>query len=159
MQLNPAPVFPQTMGAVLIPFIGSASPVMPTVEPCWDAAFTADTWTKTASWATVEHACAALLCMESAFGGIKEMSNELNNKLPGSWDPRQEARCGHPSENLEPSIWAWQTVRPRPLPLSSTPISLTTCFSVLCSALVDLTAVTSEGYSLCASLSSHTMTS
>lgn len=155
MQPNPAPLFPQTMGAVLIPFMGSASPVMPTAEPCWDAALGTDTLTKAASWATVEPLCAALLCMESAVGGIKEMSNVLNNELPGSWDPRQEAWCGHPSKTLEPSIQGWQTVQPRPLSLPSTPISLTTCFSVFCSAPVDLTAVTREGYSLCASLNTH----
>lgn len=85
--------------------MGSASPVMPSGEPCWDAALENDTSTKAASWATVGPVCSALLCMESALGGIKEMSNVLNNKLPGCWDPRQEARCGHPSKNPRAQHW------------------------------------------------------
>lgn len=135
MQPNPALLFPQTMGAVLIPFMGSASPVMPTVEACWDTALATDTLTKEASRVTVEPLCAALLCMESALGGIKEMSNVLNNKLPRSWDPRQEAWCGHPSKVLEPSILGWQTIQPLPLLLPSTPIILTPWFfcPLLCS--------------------------
>lgn len=151
MQPNPAAVFLQTMGALLIPFMGSASPVRAAVEPCWDAALLDDTLTKAASQAALEPACGALLCVQSAFGGRKEMSSVLNNELPGSRDPRQGARCGHPSQTLEPGGWARQTVWPHPPPLSPAPLAATCCFSLLHSALADLTAVTREGYSLCAS--------
>lgn len=157
MQPNPAALFPQTMGAVLIPFMGSASPVMPTAEPCWDAALATDTLTKAASRATVEPVCAALLCMESAVGGIKEMINELNNELPGSWDPRQAAWCGHPSKSLEPSIRGWQTVQPRPLSLPSTPISLIPVFPSF-ALLWWIWQLLPEKVIHSAHLSTHTMT-
>lgn len=76
------------MGALLIPFMGSASPVMPAVEPCWDAALATDTLTKAASRDAVEPLCAALLCMESAFGGNKGDEQRVKQKkLPGSRDP------------------------------------------------------------------------
>lgn len=104
--------------------MGSASPVMPSGEPCWDAALATDTLTMAASRATVGAVCSALLCMESALGGIKEMSNVLNNKLPGCWDPRQVARCGHPSKPLSLAFEAGRHWSPRPPPLPSTPISL-----------------------------------
>lgn len=91
------------------------------------------------------------------------MSNVLNNKLPGCRDPRQEARCGHPSKTLEPSIQGWQADQPTPTPSAIHPYQSYvwvgpgwSCSSVLCSALVDLTAVTGEGYSLSASLHTHT---
>lgn len=146
--------------------MGSASPVMPSGEPCWDTALATDTSTKAASRATVGAVCSALLCMESALGGggggRREMSNVLNNKMPGCWDPRQEARCGHPSKTLELSIRSWQTVQPTPTPSAIHPYQSCVwvgpgwaCSSVLCSALVDLTAVTGEGYSLSASLHTH----
>ncbi len=151
--------------------MGPASPVMPSGEPCWDAALATDTLTKAASRATVGPVCSALLCMESALGRIKEMSSVLNNKLPGCWDPRQEARCGHPSKTSEPGIRGWQTVRPMLTPSAIHPYqscvwvgSGWACSSVLCSALVDMTAVTGEGYSLSPSLHTrahthtHTMT-
>lgn len=51
-------------------------------EACWDAALATDTSTKAASWAAAGAVCSALLCVESALGGIKEMSGVLNNKLP-----------------------------------------------------------------------------
>lgn len=153
MQPNPATVLLQTMGALLIPLMGSALPVRAAVKPCWDAALLDDTWTKAASRATVQPACGALLCVQSAFAGRKEMSSVFNNELPGSRDPRQGARCGHPSQSREPGAWAQQTVRPRPPPLSPAPLGATCCFSLLHSALAALTAVTREGYSLCGSLS------
>lgn len=148
--------------------MGSASPVMPSGEPCWDAALAADTSTKAASQATVGLVCSALLCMESALGGIKEMSNVLNNKLPGCWDPRQEARGGHPSKPLSPAFESGRQSSLRPPPRPSTPISLMSGLglvgpallssALLCSAPVDLTAVTGEGYSLSASFHTHTHT-
>lgn len=131
MQPNPTVALLRTMGALLIPFMGSASPVAAAVEPCWDAALLDDTSTKAASWPAVELACGALLCVESAFVGIKEMSSVLNNELPGSRDPRQGARCGHPSHTLEPDGWARQTVGPRPPRPSPAPFGATCCYSLL----------------------------
>ncbi|KAK5869836.1 hypothetical protein PBY51_024524 [Eleginops maclovinus] len=49
------------------------------------------------------------------------MSNVLNKKQPGCCDPRQEARCGHPSKTLEPGDGGWQTVQPRPTPSAIRP--------------------------------------
>lgn len=103
--------------------MGSASPVMPSGEPCWDTALATDTSTKAASQATVGAVCSALLCMESALGGIKEMSKVLNNKLPGCWDPRQEARCGHPSKPLSSAFEDCKQCSPHP-PLYNPPLSL-----------------------------------
>lgn len=144
--------------------MGSASPVMPSGEPCWDAALASDISTKAASQAAVGPVCSALLCMESALGRIKEMSNVLNNKLLGCWDPRQGS-VWPPIKALEPSIRGCRIAQPTPTPSSIHPYQPCVwagpgwaCSSVLCSALVDLTAVTGKGYSLSASLHTHTMT-
>lgn len=86
--------------------------------------------------ATVGPVCSALLCMESALKGIKEMSNVLNNKLPGCWDPRQVAQCGHPSKPLSLAFEAGRQSSPRPPPLPSTPISLVSGLGLAGPALV-----------------------
>lgn len=144
--------------------MGSASPVMPSGEPCWDTALGSDTSTKASPQATVGPVCSALLCMESALGGMKAMSSVLNNKPPGCRDPRQGS-VWPPIKTLEPGVWGWQIVRPTSTPSATQPYQpcvwvgpSSACSSVLCSAPVDLTAVTEKGYSLSASLRTHTMT-
>lgn len=100
--------------------MGSASPVMPSGEPCWDTALGSDTSTKASPQATVGPVCSALLCMESALGGMKAMSSVLNNKLPGCRDPRQGS-VWPPIKTLEPGIWGWQIVRPTYTPSATQP--------------------------------------